>query len=209
MLDLTGSQRVSGTYKLYAHDNAAARDPQTGTFIKNADASDRHYGIRILDASAPRAYWIGYRRHTDWSGNPSLVNGVEVVRSAAGKTQLLDTTPETPDNALDAPLVFGRTLVDDTAKIQITPIQKVDPNAQVSGDEYVEVRVNFFDGPNQPPTATISANSTTVPVDAAVSFTATAQDADDTTLAYSWDFEDVDDQGRSTHTFGGNAPLRE
>ena len=89
---------------------------------------------------------------------------------------------------------IGRTFSDMNAGVHVTPIGKGGTTP-----ESIDVVVNLgaFSG-NQAPSLSINPSAINVAINAAVNFTATANDPDGDALAYAWDFGDK--------TFGANAP---
>lgn len=175
----------------------------------NALDGARKYAIRVrkdpdsVDVLSRREYWIGFRQHAGWAANRSVMNGLEVnwcargtgsvgnesVRGASnGGSQLLDMAPETSTKT-DAPLVIGRTFSDPMAGVQITPLQ-------INADGSIDVKVQFFNGVNQPPTVSITGPADAAS-DALTSFVASASDPEGDPLTYHWDFEDK----VNSHTF--------
>ncbi|MBI5773772.1 MAG: PKD domain-containing protein [Verrucomicrobia bacterium] len=169
------------TNRLYAHDEL-----QEPGFLK---------GIRVTRDTAlnndKEYYWLEYRTT---KSNKALDNGVVVNWAGSGneKPELLDTTPNSdPDSGNDkddSPLVIGRTFTDPGYNIHITPVGKGSgPPSWID----VVVRYGPFAG-NTVPTVSVSAPDTNASTGVSLSFTATADDADGDTLAYSWDYNDGD-----------------
>ncbi len=167
------SLSASGTFRLYAHDATNAS------------------GIRALRAvrDAQNAYWFEYRAR--FADSRWMSNGIGVRRArsdSSRQSQLLDTTPGSPDGKNDSALVIGRTFSDPVVGIHVTPIQllKTDPPS-------VEVVVNrglFQD--DQPPSLNVTASATSVPVNTTVTLRANATDPDGDSLAFAWDFGDAE-----------------
>lgn len=161
----------SGTYQLFAHDTPNAS------------------GLRALriPQNSRTNYWFEYRaRFTD---NRWMVNGLGVRRARsdnARQSQLLDTTPGSPDGKSDSALVVGRTFSDLAAGIHVTPIRRID-----SDPPSLEVVVNRGRFPdNVPPAVSVRASALTVGLNAPVTFSATAADPNGDALAYGWEFGD-------------------
>lgn len=183
----------SGQYPLYPFDVGGAR------------VANRPYALQI--ARVDRSYYVGFRQAAGWSGNPSVFNGVEIGWSQWGTsgettptgsnsgTQVLDVATartgaeKLADPFINAALTIGRTYTDETAGVHVTPLAK-------RPDGGLDVRINFFNGANQAPSASIDASTDSVSIGAPpalsepVTFTAAASDADSDALAYAWDFGD-------------------
>ena len=99
----------------------------------------------------------------------------------------MDTTPNSSAGKNDAGLVLGRTYADATANAYITPLATGGSGA----DQYLDVRVNVgsFPGNNAPVAAAITGPST-VAARSNVTFSVSASDANNDTLAYFWDAGD-------------------
>src|SRR6266851_1546606 len=144
-----------------------------------------------------REYWVDYRQLI--TNNFFLVNGVELHWSpwpgTDGSSQLVDTTPGTPGGAADAPVVIGRTFVDDTLDLYLTPVAKGGTDLE----KWIDLVVQYGPFPtNVPPTVDLTASSLAVSNGATVTFVANASDPNGDPLAYYWDFGD--------QTFGFNSP---
>jgi len=164
----------SGTYRIYAHDFITSSN-----FIR---------GLRVPRTST-KNYWVDFRQK--FTGNTWLMNGAGIRRADNANnnnpgSELLDTTPGSPDGKTDSALLIGRTFSDSSAGVHITPIGKGGTTPQ-SLD--VVVNMGSFPG-NSAPTLDISASATAVPTGTPITFTATASDANGDTLAYHWDFDD-------------------
>lgn len=180
----------SGCYRIYAFDV-----PQLVGSYK--------YGLRIKKDYS-RDYWAEFRQK--FTSNPWTQNGILLhwdswhngVGGSGSGTQLLDTTPGTPagnSSKDDAAVVIGRTFSDPSVGIHITPVAR----GGSAPETWIDVQVNLGSFPdNVPPTLQLLAESTSVPTNALVNFTAVASDANNDMLAYYWDFGDL--------TFGSNAP---
>lgn len=178
--------RKSGVYRIHQFDQVR-QDPGL------------RYALRVAK-DADRDYWLEFRQKL--SSNPWYTNGVTLNWSPWGHgsgadngttlgsnrgTQLLDMTPGSPDDRNDAPLVIGRTFSDYEADVHVTPVGK---GGTVPESIDVVVNTGTMAAGNLPPTLSLNASATTVAVNTAVNFTATATDPNGDALAYSWDFGD-------------------
>ena len=159
----------SGLYRIYAFD--------TGSL----DASKR-YAMTIAKDSQ-RTYWGMVRSLFDT--NPWMKNGLEIgwrfPNGSGSNFQLIDTTNGSPFAKEDAAISLGSTFSDTEAGIHMTTVAAND------SPRYVDVQINMGSFPtNQPPTMTLAASATVVPLNATVTFTATASDPDSDPLAYAW-----------------------
>ncbi len=167
----------SGTYRIYRFD-----DKNAGV---NVDA--KLFGLEINKSATGDKYWLGFRR--SYPSNANYYQGVNLMwehssgNTSANQSWLVDTTPESPSERQDAGISIGRTYSDTASNVFVTPVS-IGGNAP---DEYIDVVVNF--GPyagNQNPTGSIN-----VPVtgDARVgiAMSASGNDGDGDSLAYSWD----------------------
>jgi len=133
--------------------------------------------------SGARDYWVHFRP----AAGGINAHGTEINWGYPNtdSSDLLDMTPWT-QTASDAPLAIGRTFSDSTAGIHITPtgLASTQPAS-------IDVTVNrgLFPG-NRAPAVSVMASATQVTSGTAVTFTATATDADGDPMAYYWDFGD-------------------
>jgi M6 family metalloprotease-like protein len=126
---------TSGTYRVYAfdHDNYLAAAGET-------------LGLKIVKDSTHN-YWISCRR--DFTGNPSLTNGVYVIWGYTYNRQsdLLDmTTPGSSDQ--DAGLANGATFTDLATAISFHPVA----SGGTAPNEYRDVLITFGTLPPAAPT---------------------------------------------------------
>ncbi|HYG24106.1 MAG TPA: Calx-beta domain-containing protein, partial [Verrucomicrobiae bacterium] len=147
----------------------------------------RKYAARIRK-DFERDYWLELRHR--FTNNVSIRNGVLLNWSpwsgSDGGTDLLDTTPETP-NLGDSAVVIGRTFTDPVGEVHITPIGR----SQVNVDPWIDVRVQIGSDPlNLPPFLAVEISQTNVAPNQPVSFHATATDRNNDSLAYFWRFDD-------------------
>ncbi len=138
-----------------------------------------------------RDYWFELRRHPAWAGTrPGVHQGIGVrwdpwLRSGGG-TQLIDTTPGSPDRFDDATLAIGRTFSDLAAGIHVTPLG---PSGVDSAAVDVAVFVGEFPG-NRPPVVAVTASASDAGVGQPVWFAASASDPDGDPLSFAWAFDD-------------------
>ncbi len=189
-MNLTGSRRTrcrwsasNGVYRIYPFDVPAP-----------SRVAGRFYAAAVPKDSL-RYYWLEFRQL--FTGNPWMENGLLLNWSpwpeSDGGTQLIDTTPGSPDagDALsrdDAAVVIGRTFNDNPAGVHITPLARGSSGVE----PWIDVQVNVGAFPsNQPPEMTLEVDSNTVAPGALVHFHADASDPDGDTLAYAWSFDDL------------------
>ncbi|HEX4350182.1 MAG TPA: PKD domain-containing protein, partial [Verrucomicrobiae bacterium] len=174
---------TNGVYRIYPFDVPAS-----------SRVAGRTYAAAVQKDSL-RYYWLEFRRL--FTSNPWTQNGLLLDWSpwldSNGGTQLIDTTPGSPDagdpsSRDDAALVIGRTFNDNAAGVHITSLQR-----GASGtDPWIECQVNLGNFPgNQPPVISLQVDNTNVDVGALVHFYVTASDPDGDTLAYAWSFDDL------------------
>jgi regulation of enolase protein 1 (concanavalin A-like superfamily) len=164
----------SGTYRIYAMDQPKL-DP------------GKLYGVRIRK-DADRTYWGEYRllAGNNWTNN-GLLWGWKWPNNGGSNIQLLDTTPGSVNGKSDAGITVGRTFSDTEAGIHVTTLA-VNTN---TSPQSLDVVVNLGSFPdNHAPTLTLTPSTAVVPTSTNVSFTATANDVDGDTLAYSWQWHD-------------------
>ncbi|MFO1437150.1 MAG: Calx-beta domain-containing protein [Verrucomicrobiaceae bacterium] len=159
----------SGLYRIHAFDQGAL------------DSSKR-YAMTILKDSQ-RTYWGMVRSLFD--SNPfvksGLVLGWRFPNGGGGNFQLIDTTNGSPFAKTDAPISLGATFSDTESGIHLTTVAAND------NPRFIDVQVNLGSYPaNQKPVMTLAASATVVPVNATVTFTATASDPDNDPLAFNW-----------------------
>ncbi len=180
----------SGLYRIYQFDQARLEAGKSCLLAVKKDAR--------------RNYWCELRQR--WTQNPWLTDGLTLnwspwgdnssagaLYGSNGGSQLLDTTPGSPDDREDSPLVLGHTFADPGSGIYITPVAK---GHTVPESMDVVVQTGTFPG-NQPPALLLSPATATVEVNAPVTFTAAAADPDGDALAYAWEWGD--------RSFGPNA----
>ncbi|MFM2165844.1 MAG: hypothetical protein RIS79_215 [Verrucomicrobiota bacterium] len=159
----------SGLYRIHAFDQGAL------------DSSKR-YALTVLKDSQ-RTYWGMVRSLFD--SNPFMKSGLELgwkfPNGGGGNFQLIDTTNGSPYGKTDAAISLGATFSDTESGIHLTTVAAND------NPRFIDVQVNLGSYPtNQKPVMTLAASSDVVPVNATVTFTATASDPDGDALAYNW-----------------------
>jgi hypothetical protein len=166
----SASPTASGVYRLHAYDQ-----PQLET--------GKRYSLRV-EKDAQRRFYLEY--HPAY--NTNLANSVLMIVDGLGSNcgHLIDTTPGSAAGKGDAGITVGRTFSDFESDIHFTVLSK---NATTPPSMDVAYQRGPFPG-NQPPTLSIAASATTIATGASVTFTATAADPDNDTLAYHWDFND-------------------
>ncbi|HEU0009181.1 MAG TPA: Calx-beta domain-containing protein [Verrucomicrobiae bacterium] len=167
---------ASGLYRIYAQDQPIL------------DASKR-FALKIRKDNL-RTYWgelrglyTGHATRT-WA-DYGLILGWRFPGAGGSNWQLIDTTPGSPFGKDDSPISRGRTFADTEAGIYLTTVA-VNP-ATAGEPKSVDVVVNLGEFPsNRPPALALAASAVVVPLNAPVTFTATAGDPDGDGLAYSW-----------------------
>ncbi|HXG49736.1 MAG TPA: Ig-like domain-containing protein [Methylomirabilota bacterium] len=169
---------TSGTYRIYAHDTPDATGLR-GVRFQRDGALDYHLEFRRL-----------------YTSNPWLMNGIGLRWGSrtGSSSQLIDTTPGSPDGKTDSAIVIGRTFSDPDAGVHITPIRLGN-----TYPESIDVVLNFGTFPgNRRPSGLVSASPTVTAAGGTVTLRMEATDPDGDALAYYWDFDDG--------TFGANSP---
>jgi hypothetical protein len=197
---------ANGTYRLFRHDARSTVGNPRGIRIETPATDYTGLG---------RRYWLDYRyapwsTAQNWYQNGLCVNVAQTSYGSDGSI-LLDMTPYTSDqpspfydpssppggwwtidnsDKLDGALVVGRTFNDVPAGIHLTPIATGNNG---TGEEYIDVVVNLgtFPANHAPAISSFSATATSVTTGQPVNFAVSATDADGDTLAYSWDFDEV------------------
>lgn len=164
----------SGPYRLYAYDQPTLEPT-------------KRYALNITK-DAQRVYWGEVRQvYTDSTTRPwadkGLLLGWRYPSGSGGNLQRIDTTPGSPFGKDDAAISLGRTFSDTDSGIHITTVAVNTDTTPKSVD--VQVNLGQF-STNQAPTLSLAASAEVVPVNATVTFTATANDADGDELAFSW-----------------------
>jgi len=159
----------SGLYRIHAFDQGAL------------DASKR-YALTVLKDSQ-RTYWGMVRSLFD--SNPFVKNGLvlgwKFPNGGGGNFQLIDCSNGSPYGKTDAPISLGATFSDTESGIHMTTVAAND------NPRFIDVQVNLGSYPtNQKPVMTLAASANVVPVNATVTFTATATDPDGDPLAFNW-----------------------
>ena len=188
---------TSGTYRIFRHDWATTVGVPRAIRIETPATDYTGYG---------RRYWLGYR-YSPWAtAQPWLQNGIQVDVCQTGYGSdgaiMLDMTPYSKDgpsgssytsdnnDKVDGMLVVGNTYADKAAGIYVTPIATGNNG---TGEEYIDMVINLgsFAG-NHPPTITaFSASTNFVTTGQSVNLSVSATDPDGDTMAYAWDFDEV------------------
>ncbi len=166
----SASPAASGVYRIHAYDQ-----PQIET--------GKRYALRV-EKDAQRRFYLEY--HPAY--NTALANSVLMIIDGLGSNcgHLIDTTPGSAGGKGDAGITVGRTFSDFESDIHFTVLSK---NATTPPSMDVAYQRGPFPG-NQPPTLSLAASATTIATGGSITFTATAADPDNDTLAYHWDFND-------------------
>src|ERR1051325_5473620 len=165
---------TNGVYRITAYDVTTSTGVRALKLVRNS-------GNDVTNQ-----YWLEYHAKsgvTSWE-----LNGAELRWAGSGnqKSQLLDTTPGSPDGKNDAAIAIGRTFVDKVFGIFITPLRRVGTTP-----DSIDIFVHRGQvASNVPPVLAITATTTNPAASALVTFTATASDPNGDVLAYHWDFGD-------------------
>jgi uncharacterized repeat protein (TIGR02543 family) len=166
----TATATTSGTYRVFAHDQALTAGARGLRIVKNSNTN----------------YWVEFRQKL--TNNKWLMNGAGLRWAGNGnqKTLLLDTTPGSANARTDSALVIGRTFADVDAGIYITPVAKGGTTP-----ESLDLVVHLGGSPgNVTPTVAVTASSLQAATGTPLEFHADAADANGDQLAYYWDFGD-------------------
>ncbi len=144
----------------------------------------------IVRKDGLRDYWLESRQ--SYLANPWLQNGLLLEWSpwpeSNGGTQLLDTTPGTPNGVEDAAITIGRTYNDAAAGVHITPLGR----GSTGTNAWMDVQINLGAFPaNNPPSLKLEIEFTNAAPGLVVHFHAVASDPDGDALAYAWSFDDA------------------
>lgn len=166
----TASPAASGVYRIFAYDQ-----PQL--------EAGKRYALRV-EKDAQRRFYLEY--HPAYS--TALSNSVLMILDGLGSNcgHLVDTTPGSAGGKGDGGITVGRTFSDFESDIHFTVLSK---NATTPPSMDLAYQRGPFPG-NQPPTLSLAATATTIATGGSITFTATAADPDNDTLAYHWDFND-------------------
>jgi hypothetical protein len=148
------------------------------------------YALR-LRKDDDRTYWGGLRRAfstNDWTQHGLLLGWKWPKQSGGGNWQLLDTTPGSSLGRDDAALGRGGSFSDPESGIHITNLGLISG----SNPPALELQVNLLqaDTNNRPPTLSLTPSQAAVPLNAPITFTASASDPDGDELTYSWRWQD-------------------
>ncbi|HJN89165.1 MAG TPA: PKD domain-containing protein, partial [Verrucomicrobiota bacterium] len=201
----------STTIRLYAYDVPSLTE-------------DGIHALRITRDEV-RTYWLQYRvsnQRNQWSpGGDTFIdmmgeeqqvdplldhwsrNGLQLLMQGAGSlSMMLDASPGSAGGVLDSPLMIGRTFVEQSIGLHVTPVAQSEDGEDVPWIDVV-VNVGAFEG-NQAPALELSASASSVDEDDDVTFTAIAIDPDGDALGIYWDFGDGNyayNETEVTHAF--------
>jgi hypothetical protein len=202
----------STTIRLYAYDVPKLTE-------------DGVHALRIV-RDETRTYWLQYRvsnQRNRWSpGGDTFINvageeqdidplldhwsrnGLQLLIQDGGSlSKLLDASPGSAGGKLDSPLMIGRTFIEQSIGLHITPVAKSDAYSEVPWIDVV-VNIGSFEG-NTPPELELMASDTQVDEDDEITFAVNATDVDGDALAVYWDFGDGNyayNLAEVTHAFG-------
>lgn len=163
----------SGLYRIHAFDVGPLGSNQLYSVSLRKDVRD---------------YWLDYRGEFQ-SGNlaPFALNGLQLRwpqwSESRGGSTLVDSTPGTPRQFEDAPLLVGRTFSDSEAGIHVTTVTR-SPTPGQWLDVYVHLSGSVT---NARPQASLAVSATNVVVGATVTFSVSANDPDGDSLAFGWE----------------------
>ena len=187
----------STTIRLYAYDVPKLTE-------------DGIHAMRVV-RDETRTYWLQYRvsnQRSRWSpGGDSFINmageeqeinplldhwsrnGLQLLIQDKGSlSKLLDASPGSAGGVLDSPLMIGRTFVEQSIGLHVTPIAQSEEGEEVPWIDVV-VNVGSFEG-NTSPELELMASDTQVDEGDDITFAAYAIDADGDALGAYWDFGD-------------------
>ena len=201
----------STTIRLYAYDVPKLTE-------------DGIHAMRVV-RDETRTYWLQYRvsnQRSRWSPggetfinivgeekeiNPLLDhwsrNGLQLLIQDNGSlSKLLDASPGSAGGVLDSPLMIGRTFVEQSIGLHVTPMAQSEEGEEVPWIDVV-VNVGSFEG-NTSPELELMASDTQVDEGDDITFAAYAIDADGDALGAYWDFGDGNyayNEAEVTHAF--------
>jgi hypothetical protein len=176
VLELTNS----GIVTLHNHDVSALQPAAT-------------YALRI--PAGDKTFWVDCQSPTSQIQQlaDAIVVRWEPETEDDPATSLLDMTPETIDNPLDAALIVGRTFSDRKRRIQITALER-------TADSFsVEVKFGDFSDNHPPVISTSFQDVVQINVGATLNVSANANDLDGDPISITWNF------GDSRYAIGGDA----
>jgi hypothetical protein len=159
----------SGTYRIEPVDDPMAIGQRALKIVKDTT----------------RSYWVEFRQlytTNRWTMNGALLNWGYNNNTGS---HLLDNTPGSSNAQNDAAVLVGRTFSDTVSGIHVTPLARTATPPSMD----VVVNLGTFPG-NAAPAATLTASSTSVPRNAAVTLSVSASDQNGDPLAYAWIFDD-------------------
>ena len=171
---------------------------------------DGRHALRIVKDENV-TYWLQYRvsnQRSRWSpggesfldslGEEKLIspmqdhwskNGLQLIwEDGFSLSKLLDASPGSAGLDMDSPLMVGRTFVEQSIGLYVTPIAQSEPEEEVP---WIDVVVNmgaFAD--NNSPKLDITASETSVDDGDEITFNANALDPDGDAMGIYWDFGD-------------------
>ncbi|MBJ90302.1 MAG: hypothetical protein CMO98_10625, partial [Woeseia sp.] len=187
----------STTIRLYAYDVPKLTE-------------DGIHALRVV-RDETRTYWLQYRvsnQRSQWSPggdtfinvigeeqeiNPLLDhwsrNGLQLlIKDNGSLSKLMDASPGSAGGVLDSPLMIGRTFVEQSIGLHVTPMAQSEEGEEVPWIDVV-VNVGAFEG-NRPPALELSSTSSAVDEEDDITFTAFVSDPDEDILGIYWDFGD-------------------
>ena len=135
-------------------------------------------------------FFSSRRRHT------------RLVRDWSSDVCSSDLSPGSAGGVLDSPLMIGRTFVEQSIGLHVTPMAQSEEGEEVPWIDVV-VNVGSFEG-NTSPELELMASDTQVDEDDDITFAAYAIDADGDALGAYWDFGDGNyayNEAEVTHAF--------
>lgn len=161
----------NGIYRIYAYDQPVLEE-------------SKRYSLRV-DKDPERRFYLEYHPAAGGLWTDSLLMIMSGLGSNAG--HLVDTTPGTSGGKGDGGIVVGRTFSDYESDLHFTVLSK--QNTTPPSLDLAMMR-GPFPGNVAPVINSLTASATTAAVNATLTFTADASDANGDTLAYQWDFSD-------------------
>ncbi len=161
----------NGIYRIYAYDQPVLEEV-------------KRYSLRV-DKDPERRFYLEYHPAAGGLWTDSLLMIMSGLGSNAG--HLVDTTPGSSGGKGDGGIVVGRTFSDYESDLHFTVLSR--QNTTPPSLDLAMMR-GPFPGNVAPAINSLTASATTAAVNASLTFTADASDANGDTLAYQWDFSD-------------------